>query len=387
MNRQKYTDEMYKLDSAGKIRSWSMELYETGDKVYQKTISGLEDGKKTQRVKEIKDSKVKEAWPRAVELMRNAVKKKKREGYTPIYEEALHAPTLTKPMKAQTYKPGKTKLGNRVWIQPKINGLRCTYSWDDDTLYTKSGIEFNLPEIKQFARTLSGCIDGATLDGEIFLPSTPVATIKSICHHPEHVRYLDLEYHIFDIITDEPQNVRLESLAEGFHDMWDELYSNGHMIIPVRLVHFEEISIVYKGLEPLNVEYERYLDQGHEGLMIRTYDGPYESDKRSKHILKWKPVFDEEFEVVHITYEHRMINGVQYKLVEFHCHDPESGQMFKAVPKWDVERRFQFYKDNLGKEDTEVINSLEPLTVEFRERTKNKVPFHAVAIDFRTPGY
>lgn len=146
MNKQKYTDEMYKLDSKGKVRAWSMEIYQTpDDRVYQKIMSGLVDGKLAVRTKEIEDSKQEDAWSRAVKLMRNTVVKKKREGYTPIYEECLNAPTLTKPMKAQTYKPGTTELGNRVWVQPKINGLRCLYFRESDKLFTKSGIEFDLP--------------------------------------------------------------------------------------------------------------------------------------------------------------------------------------------------------------------------------------------------
>lgn len=119
--------------------------------------------------------------------------------------------------------------------------------------------------------------------------------------------------------------------------------------------------------------------------MIRLDGVGYEYGKCTKNLLKWKPVLDGEFPVTHITYERRVVNNEVMMLVEFHCTC--DGGQFKVVPKWDVERRYQWYKDNKDKDLDALLDSLLPLNVEFREWTKNDLPFHAVGIDFRDPSY
>ena len=388
MNRQKCSPVFYKLDSKGKMRVWSLEVFETPDlEVYEKIVSGLLSGKQSARTKKIKDSKHDLAWDRAIKLQRNAIERKRREGYTTIQEEALNAPTFSAPMKAQTYDPDKTELPEHFYIQPKINGLRCIYFPETDELRTKSGLTWDIPEIMNDVRTLSEYCGGAPVDGELYIHDTPVATIKSVCHKPEHELRSALHFRVFDIVTEDPQHKRFGILEQAFNKLWDEVGMAAVVTGGVRLVPFEHVVLFNHGEQKLKEQFDHYLYLGFEGLMIRSFDAPYESDKRSKHLLKWKPVYDAEYEVVHITYENRMVNGIQYKLVEFHCYDPHCEQMFKAVPKWDVERRFQFYKDNQGVELQTLLHKLPPLQVEFRERTKNGIPFHAVAIDFREEGY
>jgi DNA ligase-1 len=49
----------------------------------------------------------------------------------------------------------------------------------------------------------------------------------------------------------------------------------------------------------LNELYEKYVDEGYEGQMVRT-DGPYEN-KRSKYLLKRKEFQDSEFKILDIV--------------------------------------------------------------------------------------
>lgn len=51
--------------------------------------------------------------------------------------------------------------------------------------------------------------------------------------------------------------------------------------------------------EKLNERYQKFLEEKHEGAILRILDAPYEN-KRSKFLLKYKPVDDDEFRIVSI---------------------------------------------------------------------------------------
>ena len=369
----------FKKDSKGKLRQWECQVIrsEDPDLAYSKVISGLCEGKLSNRSKPIESSKVKSAFDRAVALMENTVVKKIREGYHPDKESALNADVLFKPMKAEEYNP-EEPLEPMFSVQPKINGCRALYNWESNKLHSKSMLEYTVKyvhkELKQFAD-----IVGASVDGELYIDGLTAPEISGAARNPQNKHAGDFVYWLYDLVTDEGFEIRKEKVKEGFAK-YEDLYGK-----PKYLIWTPTYDI--KFLKDLKPKYERFLDDGFEGLMVRKWGTPYEF-KRTKNLLKWKPVMDKEFEVVHITYERRKGVGVGTPilyLVEFHCKC-DAGR-FKVIPAWSVDKRHQFWLDNKDKSLQDVLGELLPLRVEFREWTKDGFPFHAVGIEFRDPRF
>lgn len=378
MGNQKNSPKLYKKDSKGKMRIWQQRLSEVQDgTTYALTISGLLDGKQAERSKPISDSKVEKSFPRAVKLMDNTVVKKLRDGYHRSIEEAENAGVLFKPMKAKTYEHGVTKLPHGFWIQTKINGVRAPYNLDTDTLHTKSGLEYDIPhiqeEVKRFAEIL-----GYSMDGELFIDGLTAPEITGITKRMNDPRREKFEYHLYDCMMEDGFGYRWGCIRDTFSKFVAEYGIPKY----IKLVETEFIQ------DPARIQakMDHYIYLKHEGLMVRIDNQPYEYGKRTNNLLKWKLVMDGEYEVVHITYERRMDNNQVMYLVEFHCKF-DNGEMFKVVPAWDVKRRFQWYLDHKDTPLEELLPTLLPLLVEYREYTVNGLPFHGVGIDFREHGY
>jgi hypothetical protein len=382
VGNQKNSPKLYKKDSKGKMRVWYQKLSEvqSGTTTFAITYSGLLGGKLTERSKPIENSKVKKSFERAVTLMDNTVVKKIRDGYCRSTEEAESAGVLFKPMKAHTYEPGKTVLPFGFWIQTKINGVRAPYNCETDVLHTKSGLKYSIPavqeELKRFTEIL-----GYSTDGELYVPGLTAPEITGCAKRMNDPRRAQFEYHLYDCMMDEGFGKRWASIGTA----WVDFVSIYGIPKYIKLVTTEYL----KDPSKLQDKMDHYVYLKYEGLMVRLDDVPYEYGKRTKNLLKWKEIMDGEYEITGITYERRMGSvqegGMKY-LVEFHCKF-SNGETFKAIPKWSVDRRHQFWMDNKDKKPEDLLPTLEPLLVEYREVTVNGLPFHAVAIDFRPHGY
>lgn len=98
-----------------------------------------------------------------------------------------------------------------------------------------------------------------------------------------------LEFHIFDVHSDEVFSERLKDL--------DELAG-----IPVVSPCIQITQYVWVADEAdMKVKHDDAVDRGYEGLMLRNFKGLYESGKRSTDLQKYKEFVDAEFEILDVV--------------------------------------------------------------------------------------
>jgi len=270
---------LYKRDTTGEIRQWSMEL--DGDRY--RSISGRRGGKLT-------TSGWTKAWPKNVgrsnetspeqqaKLEVNAeYRKKLDQGY--FYDigniDKVH---FTKPMLAKTWDGSITQ----GYAQPKLDGIRCIARADG--LWTRTGKPIrSLTHIRSRLTRLFEDKPHLILDGELYNHELKddFNQITSLVRKDKATAEAEalVQYHVYDLVD----------TSLNFEDRLQLLRG-------IQGVH--QVSTHYfTGIDTLDALYAEWLDEGYEGQMIRA-DRPYEPGKRSKTLLKRKEFLSDEFSVV-----------------------------------------------------------------------------------------
>lgn len=167
------------------------------------------------------------------------------------------------------------KWGFPIFVQPKLDGNRCRYSAADQCLYSStSEVITSVPHINEALLHLPFNIH---LDGELYIHGIDHNEINSIVSRTVNISedFESMEYHIFDLITDEPQYLRLKDL----YKLKEDLKSDKIKFVETKLV---------KNFEELEIEYFNYLEKGYEGIILR-YPANYYTTKRSTWLMKYKP--------------------------------------------------------------------------------------------------
>ncbi len=192
-----------------------------------------------------------------------------------------------------------------------MNGIRCTATKISDT-----EIEFLSRTNKPFTsfdhltKLLLPILEiGDTVDGELFNPEMPLEYIASLVNS-ETERYIvdeelgvtlwkvdDLQYHLYDGIaveTDDDYLTRKYWLHELFEMFGDEDEKTiGKSLVKV-------LTVPLKSLTHMKDKFTEWVGLGYEGLMLRDGLAKYEFNDRSVGLLKYKEMFDEEFQIVDI---------------------------------------------------------------------------------------
>lgn len=307
------------------------------------------------------------------------------------------------PMLARNYKDLGSKLVYPVYVQPKLDGLRCLIYLDknpaehkdhsditeqDVILYTRDKLEFPINHTTKLLKSslLQTLIDNYDekkggsiyLDGELYKHGVSLQKINSMMRKEDltHSTKNFIEYNLFDLFypdidqTFEERNVLLQKI----HSTLDNDAKKIVQLVPTELAKSRDVE---------DSLFAKNLKSGYEGSIIRDKDGIYakgsikSSTIRSKALLKRKPVFDEEFEVVGFT---QGTKGKDVGALIWICSTKNDIE-FNVVPNMTYEERYALYKECLKKFDTKYKNRM--LTVEFRGLSDDKVPQHAKAIGFR----
>lgn len=169
--------------------------------------------------------------------------------------------------------------------QPKLNGERMRT--ESGILYSSSaGIITSVPHISDEINLLIP--HNIQLDGELYVHGMPLNQIQSIVSRKVdlHPDFEQMEYHIFDIKSQEPQLTRLKRLQE-----LGERIERSHSLKLVRTVsvtsHESAINLVYDA-----------IDQGFEGAIFRNPLMPYLDGRSVKYMLKCKPRERDEYRII-----------------------------------------------------------------------------------------
>lgn len=274
------TKSCYKKDSKGRIRVTHFRV-EGSDII---TMSGLLDGKLKETVTPCKPKnigKVNETTSEQQALLEleSRYKKKLDEGYFTTLEDAETSEVVL-PMLAHSAK--LDKLVYPVIVSPKLDGMRamgnCT------KIVSRKGKEITtLPHIA-LPNT-----NGAWLDGELYAHGKDFQTNMSLIKKYRKGLTEDVKYHVYDIYTPNTnlsyieRHKELSRLCRDFDNI---------EVVPYETVNSEE--------ELFDV-HKKYLSCGYEGTMIRINETPYEINKRSHSLLKYKDFIDEIYEIVDIV--------------------------------------------------------------------------------------
>ena len=177
-----------------------------------------------------------------------------------------------------------------VLVQPKLDGERCRSV--DDIDYD-AGIDWpclisselnpfhSIPHINQ--AIVDQKVNQLELDGELYVHGMDFPTIHSIVSRTKnlHPDYETMEYHVFDIINNDPQFTRLSQLA------------NLELKPPLKTVP----TYVADSFGSVMDFYDQILSQGYEGIIIRKIDNFY-TRKRSMEIMKFKPKKDDYYAII-----------------------------------------------------------------------------------------
>jgi ATP-dependent DNA ligase len=171
-------------------------------------------------------------------------------------------------------------------IQPKLDGIRCraVFNGENWTLLTsESNIILSAPHINEDLKKFYPHHLSIELDGEIYNHEMSFEEINSRVSRTvnAHENFIGLQFHVFDIISDEIQTLRLLELNK----LKDQEF--------IKKVPY----YVAENLEEILKIYESILDLKYEGIIIRHFSNMYVR-KRSTLIMKFKPKKSDFYKIV-----------------------------------------------------------------------------------------
>lgn len=237
--------------------------------------------------------------------VRSRWNKKIKERYVTNMEEG-RTMMNRQPMLANKFDSTKLKT-YPVWSQIKYDGMRFLAGLSDEQVVIRSrlGNEFNhlshlrynlLPILQDLSERYPD--SDILIDGELIVPD---ATFQDTCSiiksatevHPRNGEVVAL---VFDLMIPEPYQERWDILSEYI----DTEPDHGD---PLKLIN----SSIHNSLESIQYEFNRVIEQGHEGLMIRDPTSLYVNG-RTNSLMKLKSIETDEgviIDVVEGTGTHR----------------------------------------------------------------------------------
>lgn len=349
---------LYGLNKAGGFKVWS--IWTEDDKIL------LEHGKlggklqtKIETVKPKNIGRANETTPaEQAELeAKSKINKQMDKGYREDKESLEDLPLL--PMLAQDY----LKQGHRIkypcYESGKLDGVRCLAICSAEGVILKSR-GGKLYDVKHIIKEITEkMVEGDIWDGELYIHGKYLEEIVSAVKKPNEMTK-DVKFVIFDIVTDDKFVERLTQM--------DYLQLTNDWVNTESHIEFLDYNIV-KNEEEMKVAHKRHVSNGLEGVMLRNFDGEYESGKRSADLQKYKEFLDEEFPIVGVK-EDKNGNAV------FEVYDALADANF-TVTYGDFDKR----KEQLAHPERFIGK---PLTVKFQTRYKDsKLPQFPVGVVIR----
>ena len=245
---------------------------------------------------------------------------------------------MQKPMLAHKYDDSRVDWSEPVYIQAKLDGVRCLFT--KDGAYSRTGKEFkNLMHIKLALQPFFKHYPDVTLDGELYNHKLKNDFEKIISlvrkQKPTDVDRLDaqhlVQFHVYDYfdgVKYDSYKTRLQQLVMS------DIYTSNHtvMYVPAKLVDS------YNYAREIHAD---FLDQGYEGSIIRL-DGLYKHG-RSYDLMKFKDFSDTEATIIGYELGKGKRTGTLGKFImlddegiQFGC-PPGKGYTYKDLAKMLVE--------------------------------------------------
>jgi DNA ligase-1 len=374
------TTTLYKKTSSGSLRQWTIALYETTEGFWAYTTS---DGQVGGKIKTSKPTVVnagkasRSIYEQASSQVESKINKKLDSGYKETEQEALDDVFIS-PMLAVDFKKRGHSMQYPAIGQRKFDGVRCiAYLFNGEVvLESRKGKEF--PHLNHLRDVIKPYLkEGEILDGELYSETLDfqrtVGLVRRESLSQEDIDVMpQIGYRIYDMfstdssITELPFTKRYEMATKLVTDIRaNHIHSlrNPLLVMTKNYVIDEEDSI--QGL------HDQFVQEGYEGIMIRNPSMPYQMDKRSSGLMKFKSFKDGEYPIVGYT----EATGNDAGTVIWICEAP-NGITFKARPTGTREQRTTWFENA-----DEIVGK--DLTVRYFELTNDGIPRFPVGVAIR----
>ena len=331
---------------------------------------GQENGKMQTKLEIYDQGKQKRTPEEQAHLHFNTmVTRKKRDGY--ISRMSMLPPTQGEespnPMLVHDITKHSTKITEKVWIQPKLDGIRGMLNLNTGEIWSRQRTKIEgLDHISSVAPQLRALIpDTITwLDGELFhkdLTFNEISSLvrKTVNFTEESIR---IQYHVYDCVSSLPFRERVNIINIP------ELRAENVKYIRVNP------TTIHEGI-PSEIDYRHSLltAAGYEGSIIRVdCNNGYECGKRSFSLFKKKDFCQEEY--ICIGFTRKKISSCD--TLGACILKGGNGIEFKATPCMTDEQ-----KKYIWEHQSEYMNKI--ATVKFFEKSSKGVPRHPNIVGFR----
>lgn len=383
--------KLYKLDSKNKIRSWSISILDDltpeGYKQIQ-IVHGLEEGKKQTKLRYVKSGK-NQGKANETSLDQQALSEKESliqsqldSGYVTNISE-YQVPR--RPQLAFKYSEKQHTLdweSITYYASRKLNGIRCFVFIKDGKVIkyqSRTGKDFKqfhhiTTDIEKYLSTLDqaktiNCI----LDGEIYHPTMPFEFIASNTNSLSYNTNTDdngtewttdqLSLYAYDFID---LNKEKDSYIDRFLSL--PKCENDFLKLVENVQITDENHLVKLALD--------WIKDGYEGLMVRDASAPYDFGKRTKYLLKYKVMLQDEYLVKNIYLAENDEEKVMFLLENKHTKE-EPYRFFDCALKGSKSLNKLYYVNK----DDYIDKSY--LTVDYQALSKYLVPLFPVGVILR----
>lgn len=348
-------ETIYKATKGGKTQEWTIEVV----KNKYRTISGQTDGKKViSEWTEVygKNEGRANATTDNEQALKEAEAKRKLKLERGYFENIKHInkKQYFEPMLAAKWEDYKDKVTYPIFSQPKLDGIRCIVT--KDGMFSRNGKEIiSAPHIIESLSELFEQYPDLIFDGELYADKFAndfnkiVSLVKKTKPTADDLKESkkNIQYHIYDLPSeDDTFQQRNQALYDLFME-WS--YFNAHCVLVDTDVCRSEAEVMEY--------YEKYVNEGYEGQMLRL-DSKYEN-KRSKSLLKHKSFIDEEYTIVDICEG----EGNRAGTAGYFVFNTKDGKTFKSNVKGTWEETAEMLKNRkklIGKEATVKYFNLTP---------------------------
>ena len=245
--------------------------------------------------------------------------------------------------------------------------------------YTVNHLNYKLSKIINYLEDKYGV--AIVLDGEYYLPHTPVTTIGGAARNIKNPINKKLQYIIYDLAIDSYSQIERLKMLEDVKSFLKISTPDNNNSIPD--VYIATYCIVEDENQAL-ILLEEALRLKYEGLIFRPLDKEYAFGKKPIWNRKLKKFFDAEFEIVDVIEYGQRTQKVGYGC-KFICKNDITDALFEATVGGNDGTNDNVFtvEDKIKIVDNKLSIIGKKATIKFYERTKNGLPFHHNAIAIR----
>lgn len=316
---------LYGLDKKGGFKVWTIQVEQVHCDMPEAMITishGKLDGKQTVKTESIIEGKQgRTVFEQAVLEAKARIKKQEDKNYRENKDDLQEIDVLA--MLAADYRKQGHRIEYPCYGSVKYDGVRALVKKRDGvvTIESRTSQAYDLPVLQAILSIHMQ--DGDIWDGEIYKHGYELQDIVSAVKRTDPAEEVDkcykraaklmgkdgyseavaaykeakviealrdqLEFHIFDVVSDKTFKERVEDL--------DTLTG-----IPVvsPLIQITQYSWIADE-EDMKRQHKVAVEQGYEGIMLRNFKGLYESGKRSADLQKYKEFLDSEFLILDVV--------------------------------------------------------------------------------------